>query len=118
MPSRRQMLGTIVLAASGGVGLLRAQPASPRVIPVVARKFVFLPRDIHLKMGQPVVFEFTAPEVVMGFYAPDLDLRALIVPGQVARLPFTPKKAGKFAFLCDIFCGEGHEGMSGEITVA
>jgi cytochrome c oxidase subunit 2 len=115
---RKLVLGTIVLAAGGATGVLRAQSSAPRVIPVVARKFVFLPRDIHLKVGEAVVFEFTAPEVVMGFYAPDLDLRALIIPGQVAKLPFTAKKAGRFAFLCDIFCGDGHEGMSGEIVVA
>jgi cytochrome c oxidase subunit 2 len=29
----------------------------------------------------------------------------------------TPGKAGTFVFLCDIFCGDGHEGMSGKIHV-
>jgi cytochrome c oxidase subunit 2 len=48
----------------------------------------------------------------MGFYAPDLNLRTVIVPGQGARVRFVPDKAGSFDFLCDIFCGEGHEGMS------
>ena len=114
---RKLLLGTIVLAAGGAASRLRAQSPAPRVIPVVARKFVFLPRDIKLKVGEPVVLEFTAPEVVMGFYAPDLNLRAIIIPGQVAKVPFTPTKAGKFPFLCDIFCGDGHEGMSGEIVV-
>ena len=119
MKSRRQLLlGTAALAAAGVTGVLRAQQPAGRAIPVVARKFVFLPRDIKLKVGEPVVLEFTAPEVVMGFYAPDLNLRAIIIPGQVAKVPFTPTKAGKFAFLCDIFCGDGHEGMSGEIEVA
>jgi len=35
----------------------------------------------------------------------------------VARVRFTPDRAGTFPFLCDIFCGEGHEGMSGKIVV-
>ena len=111
------MAGVAVAAGALARALPAAEPA-PRVIPVVARKFVFLPRDIRLKVGEPVVLEFTAPEVVMGFYAPDLNLRAVIVPGQVAKVPFTPTKAGTFPFLCDIFCGDGHEGMSGEIVVA
>jgi cytochrome c oxidase subunit 2 len=116
--NRRRVLtagAALVLGAAAGARVL-AQPKA-RVIPVVARKFVFLPNDIALKVGEPVVFEFTAPEVVMGFFAPDLNLRAVIIPGQVASVPFTPTKAGTFPFLCDIFCGDGHEGMSGKITV-
>jgi cytochrome c oxidase subunit 2 len=119
MATRRALLlGGAALAAGAVARVLPAAEPAPRTIAVVARKFVFLPRDIALKVGEPVVLEFTAPEVVMGFYAPDLGLRAVIVPGQVAKVPFTPRKAGTFPFLCDIFCGEGHEGMSGEIVVA
>jgi len=32
-------------------------------------------------------------------------------------LRFTPDKVGTFTFLCDIFCGDGHEGMSGTMKV-
>ena len=90
---------------------------APRRIPVVARKFVFIPNEITVNKGESVVLEFTAPEVAMGFYAPDLGLRALIVPGEVARVPFTADKAGRFDFLCDVFCGDGHEGMNGHLVV-
>jgi cytochrome c oxidase subunit 2 len=90
---------------------------SARVIPVVARKFVFVPNEIVVKEGESVVLEFTAPEIAMGFYAPDLGLRALVVPGLVARVPFRADRAGRFDFLCDVFCGDGHEGMSGHLVV-
>jgi cytochrome c oxidase subunit 2 len=114
---RRNLLagGAVLLAA--GVGVSVKALAQDRVIPVVARKFVFLPNDIKLKKGETVVLEFTAPEVVMGFSLPDYKLRADIIPGQVSRVKFTADKAGTFPFLCDIFCGDGHEGMSGKITV-
>ncbi|MEX8520084.1 MAG: cupredoxin domain-containing protein [Leptothrix sp. (in: b-proteobacteria)] len=123
MLQRRQLsaalaVGTLGLAC-GGLRWASAQTAAPaaRHIAIVARKFVFLPNQITLKLGEPVVLEFTAPEVVMGFFAPDLQLRAVIVPGEVAQLPFVPQRAGQFDFLCDIFCGDGHEGMNGTITV-
>ena len=29
----------------------------------------------------------------------------------------TPDKAGTFIFLCDVFCGDGHEGMNGTLVV-
>ena len=94
-----------------------AADGEPRRIAVVARKFVFIPNEITIRKGESVVLEFTAPEVAMGFFAPDLGLRALIVPGEVARLPVTADKAGRFDFLCDVFCGDGHEGMNGHLVV-
>ena len=106
----------MIACAVAGAGVF-AQPKE-RVIPVVARKFVFLPNVIKLKKGEPVVLEFTAPEVVMGFNSPELKLRADIIPGEVARVRFTPDREGTFPFLCDIFCGDGHEGMSGTIVVS
>jgi cytochrome c oxidase subunit II len=115
--NRRNILagGAALLAVGAGVSVKAL--AQDRVIPVVARKFVFLPSEIALKKGESVILEFTAPEVVMGFNLPDYKLRADIIPGQVSRVKFTADKAGTFPFLCDIFCGDGHEGMSGKIVV-
>ena len=112
---------TLLSAALGGLfagagGWTLAQPKE-QVVKIVARKFVFVPGVVTLKKGVPAVLEFTAPEVVMGFNAPDLNLRADIVPGQVARVRFTPDKVGTFDYLCDVFCGEGHEKMSGKIRI-
>jgi cytochrome c oxidase subunit 2 len=103
------------LLAGSAVSVL-AQPAE-RVIPVVARKFVFIPSEISVRKGEAVVLELTAPEVAMGFFAPALGLRALIVPGETARVHWTPDRAGRFDFLCDVFCGDGHEGMQGHLLV-
>jgi cytochrome c oxidase subunit II len=115
---RRRVLGGAIAMAAGAMAgaAVWAQPQE-RVIKVVARKFVFLPSDIAVKQGEAVVLEFTSPEVVMGFYAPDLNLRAVLVPNEVARVRFTPARAGTFPFICDIFCGDGHESMSGRIVV-
>jgi cytochrome c oxidase subunit 2 len=109
--------GGAALVACAATGAAVWAQKSPRVIPVVARKFVFLPGRIELRKGEPVTLEFTSPDVVMGFNAPDFKIRTDIIPGQTARLTFTPDKTGTFVFLCDVFCGEGHEGMNGELVV-
>ena len=93
-----------------------AQPEE-QVIKIVAKKFDYTPNHITLKKGVPVVLELTSADVLMGFNAPDLHVRADIVPGQVARVRIVPEKTGTFAFFCDIFCGSGHEEMTGIITV-
>ena len=118
-PQRRRLLAATAGTVVAGVALsarVLAQPAE-QVIRITARKFVFLPRQITLKKGVPVVLEFVAPEVVMGFSAPDFNLRTDIIPGEVARVRLLPQRTGTFEFLCDIFCGDGHEGMHGTIEV-
>jgi cytochrome c oxidase subunit 2 len=108
--------GAATLAALASRGSAQGG-AAPRVIPVVARKFVFIPGEIALRQGESVVLEFSAPEVAMGFFCAELNLRALIVPGSPVRVPFTAARAGRFDFICDVFCGDGHEGMQGHLLV-
>jgi cytochrome c oxidase subunit 2 len=115
--SKRMMLGAAgALALSSVAALALAQPKT-RVIKIVAKKFVFVPNEIHLKKGETVTLQFTAPEVPMGFNLADFKLRTDIMPGQVATLQFTPDKTGSFTFLCDVFCGSGHEDMNGTLIV-
>ena len=115
---RRRALATgAALLAGAAVGAGVFAQGSERVIKVVARKFVFIPGEIALRKGEAVTLEFTAPDVTMGFNAPDFKVRTDIVPGVVSRVRFTPDKTGTFTFLCDIFCGDGHEEMSGKFIV-
>jgi cytochrome c oxidase subunit 2 len=113
----RRLLLTGFAATLVAMASRAATDGAPRRIPVVARKFVFIPDEITVKKGESVLLEFSAPEVAMGFFAPELGLRALIVPGEVSRVAFTADKVGRFDFLCDVFCGDGHEGMSGHLVV-
>ena len=116
--NRRTLMSAAGALALGSVAALALAQPKERVIQVVARKFEFVPREIRVKHGETVVLQFTAPEVLMGFSLPDFGLRADIVPGKVATLRLTPDKTGEFEFLCDVFCGSGHEEMSGTLVVA
>ena len=109
---RRRLLAAGVALAVGAGAF-----AQEKVIRVTARKFEFVPNAIELKRGEPVVLEFTSADVVMGFSLPDFKLRTDIVPGGVTRLAFTPDRVGVFEFVCDHFCGDFHEDMSGTIRV-
>jgi cytochrome c oxidase subunit 2 len=108
--------GAMVGATTFGIRAF-AQPQE-QVIKVVARRFTYSPNRLMLRKGVPVTLELTTADVLMGFNAPDFQVRADIVPGQVSRVRLVPDKVGTFTFLCDIFCGSGHETMSGTIVVA
>jgi len=113
---RNFMAAGVAVLGVAAVGVL-AQ-GGERVIKVTARKFVFTPNEIKLRKGEPVVIELTTEDLFMGFNVPDFNVRADIVPTRTTQLRFTPDKAGTFMFLCDVFCGDGHESMSGKILVA
>jgi len=115
--SRRDWLvaGATLLAGAGAGAFAQA---GTRVVKVTARKFVFTPAEIKLAKGEPVILELSTLDVFMGFNVPDLKVRSDIVPGKVMQVALTPDRAGTFPFLCDIFCGDGHESMSGTIIVS
>jgi cytochrome c oxidase subunit 2 len=106
-----------LLLGVGTIGLRAATQPEEKVIKILARKFTYSPNKLTLKKGVPVVLELTTADVLMGFSVPDFDIRADIIPGKVVRVRLVPDKVGTFAFLCDIFCGTGHETMNGTITV-
>jgi cytochrome c oxidase subunit II len=107
-------LGSVV---AGSAALAATAKPKPRVIKVIAKKFVFVPDEIRLKQGETVTFQLTAPEVPMGFNLADFNLRADVMPGKTTSIDFTPDKAGTFIYLCDVFCGTGHEEMNGTLIV-
>ena len=116
--NRRDWLAAAASLAAAGCAGVVAQTSGPRVVRIHTKKFEFVPSEIALKRGEPVILEFVADDIAMGFRSVPLGLRAEIVPGRPARVPFTPQQAGTFAFYCDVFCGDGHEDMDGHITVS
>jgi cytochrome c oxidase subunit 2 len=99
------------------IGCIVLAQGNEQVVKITAKKFAYSPKDFALKKGVPAVLEFTSQDVLHGFNCPDLGIRSDIPPGKVTTLRFTPQKVGVFPFHCDIFCGSGHEGMGGTITV-
>ncbi|HSI47019.1 MAG TPA: cupredoxin domain-containing protein [Ideonella sp.] len=115
------MSGTRRTLLIGGAALIAgvagAQPG-PRVIRIVARRFQYEPAEIALKAGEPVLLELQALDFTHGFNVPALNVRADLLPGQIVKLEIRPTAPGRVDFLCDNFCGNGHEEMSGRFIVS
>lgn len=112
-------LGAIIALSGllGFAGVYANSTTEELVIRITAKKFEYSPREITLKKGVPVVIELTSLDRVHGFNLPDFKTRADVIPGMVTRVRIVPDKAGTFDFFCDVFCGDGHEEMSGKIIV-
>jgi cytochrome c oxidase subunit 2 len=113
---RRDLLGLAV--AGVALSAYAATGAPARRIELTARKFAFTPAEITVKRGQPVTLAVTSVDFVHGFAMPDFGVRRDLFPGKVVEVAITPDKAGRFHFLCDNFCGEDHDRMSGILVVA
>jgi len=115
---RRVLISALGALALGPLTAMVSAQSKERVIDIVAKRFEFVPDEIHVNQGETVILQFTAPDVPMGFNLADFGQRTDIVPGTVTTLRLRPDKVGSFTFSCDVFCGSGHEEMSGTLVVS
>ena len=121
-PKKRFLItGLLFVSAmfTSGLALYIRANALPaeKEIHITAKKFDFTPDTITVKKGEPVVLVISSQDRKHGFNLRAFGIRADINPGETARIHFNPNKTGKFSFSCDVFCGEGHEDMTGTIVV-
>lgn len=116
---RRRLLQTLLAGAAVlGVRAGFAQSAVvPRIIHLTARRFTYEPAEITLKAGEAVLIAIRSLDFIHGMNLPDLGLRLDLMPGRVTSLPLLPQKLGVIEFVCDNFCGDGHEEMHGRFIV-
>jgi cytochrome c oxidase subunit 2 len=121
------MKSFIIFFLAASVGYLHqemaAQPSPQRmaedeqVIHISASAFEFKPDQLTVKKGVPVVLELISQDRHHGFKLPQFNVRVDLKPGAIQNVRFVPNKTGSFTFSCDVFCGDGHEEMSGIIEV-
>lgn len=120
LKKRVLITGTLLASALlSGLVIYTTANAVPaeKVIHITAKKFDFSPESITLKKGEPVVLEISSADREHGFNLRAFGVRTNVSPGKVSRIRLTPDKTGKFTFTCDVFCGDGHEEMSGTVIV-
>jgi cytochrome c oxidase subunit 2 len=115
---RRQVLAVGAAALGGGVLVRAAAQGEPRVVELVARRFRYEPAEVALKAGEKVVIAIRSLDFMHGMNIPDLKMRLDLVPGRVTRLELQPQAPGVIDFVCDNFCGDGHEEMHGRFVVS
>ena len=63
------------------------------------------------------MLELTSLDREHGFKLPAFGVDTKIEPGGITRVRIVPTQTGHFPFACDVFCGSGHDDMSGELVV-
>ncbi len=111
----RLLLGLTLIPAA--VFRTRAASAPAHVI-VLARKFEIEPAEIVVAVNRQLILQVSTSDFPHGFAMPDFGIRVDLVPGKTVELNLTPRKPGRFHYVCDNFCGEGHDKMSGILIVS
>ena len=98
----------------------------PRIVEVTGRQFSWGFRypeanvattELHLPVGQPVVFEISSEDVIHSFWVPAFRAKRDATPGQISELSMTPIEIGQFPIRCAELCGAGHATMTSQVVV-
>jgi cytochrome c oxidase subunit 2 len=84
---------------------------------VVAKTWVFEPRELEIPVGATVDIYVTSPDLQHGFKITDTNINMQVVPGQVSKLTFTFDEVGEYPYICHEYCGSGHATMFGVVNV-
>jgi len=84
---------------------------------MTAKQFQFEPSTIEVNKGDKVRLIVTSIDVPHGIAIPEYNINERLDPGKPVTIEFTADKDGTFTTFCSVFCGSGHSGMKGKITV-
>ena len=91
--------------------------ADEQVIRISAKQFEYNPSRFTVKQGVPVKIILTSEDVKHGFAIDYYSVNVNVEKGKDTIVTFTPDKAGTYDYYCSVFCGVGHIGMRGQMTV-
>jgi cytochrome c oxidase subunit 2 len=107
-----------LLASASAPAGSSAQSQEPRVIEVVAKRFVFEPAEIEVMVGEKVTLAVRSADGVHG-----IEIKKFRVSKEIPRgaapvmIEFTATEAGRFPIVCSEYCGDGHDDMKGTLVV-
>ncbi len=96
-------------------------PRTVRVPPgndayLASRMWTFYP-DLILKQGHKYRIWYSSLDVMHNPIIADQMLSFMAIPGHTQAVTLTPTTTGEFLIYCAEYCGVGHQGMMGKLTV-
>ncbi len=73
--------------------------------------------EVHVPANKPVRFVMTSEDVIHSFFAPDMRVKADVLPNRYTDVWFQPTAEGLHRLTCAEYCGKGHSDMSAKVWV-
>lgn len=87
------------------------------VVDVVASRYAYVPANVTAHVGDTLVFRIRSEDVTHGFAIEGIHAGVEIPPGETVEVRVKVTSAGTFTIYCTVFCGTGHPGHKGTLTV-
>lgn len=92
--------------------------SAPREIAVVAKRFAFEPAAIEVIEGERIRLRVSSADGIHGIQVRKLRINKLIPRGgQPITIDFVAPAPGTYEILCSEECGDGHDTMTGTLTI-
>lgn len=96
---------------------VKENPDGSMTVTMVAARYGFYPPVIEVPTNTPVTFRVASADVLHGFHVPYTNAATMVVPGYVSEVTTSFPRAGKYSFLCNEYCGLGHDSMWSRLIV-
>jgi len=88
-----------------------------QTVEMTARKFEFIPAEVHVKQGTLVTLEVQSTQGTHGIAIDRFSIDELLDEGVKKTIIFYAAQPGEIPFRCSHFCGLGHLSMKGKFIV-
>jgi cytochrome c oxidase subunit II len=73
--------------------------------------------ELHVPIGQEVMVNLSANDVIHAFWVPEFRLKQDAIPGRQSEIRFTPNRVGEYPLICAELCGPYHGAMRTKVFV-
>lgn len=95
----------------------KTNPDGSVTVTMVAARYGFYPQEVEVPVNTPVTFRFASFDVLHGVHVPFTNMSTMIVPGYVSQVTTRFPRTGDYSFLCNEYCGLGHDFMWSRLKV-
>lgn len=120
------LLGFLVTSFFAGRAIATLPPVAPLVVEVTGRQWwweftyadtpavrrLSTANELHIPVGQPVLFKLKSQDVIHSFWVPALHGKRDLIPGDQATTWFQADTPGVWRAQCAEFCGHQHAKMA------
>ena len=83
----------------------------------MAARYSFYPQEIEVPVDTDVTFRFASFDVLHGVHVPFTNMSTMVVPGYVSQVNTRFPRTGESQFLCNEYCGLGHDYMWSRLKI-
>src|SRR3989338_2094389 len=84
---------------------------------VTLKQWSFSPSVITVKKDDVVTLKLRSVDVTHSLALPNFNINVNVKAGETKTVEFKADKIGSFNFVCGVYCGVGHGGMTGKLIV-